>query len=314
MEIVITDGYTLNPGDLSWDAFHSLGTIEYYDRLAIDEVADRCKNASVIITNKTPINRQSIEAASHLKLIAVTATGYNIIDIVAAREKGVNVCNVPEYGTDSVAQHCFALLLELTNHTGIQAASVKSGDWVTAADWTYVQKPLIELKNKTLGIIGFGRIGRRTAELARAFGMQVIYYGGRSGADWAEALSLQEVFERSDVVSLHCPLKPDNLGFVNKELLSRMKPTAFLLNTSRGQLIHEHELADALNNNTIAGAALDVLSQEPPLANNPLLSAANCIITPHNAWICFEARSRLIQTTFDNVAAALNGHPQNLVN
>ena len=252
MEIVITDGYTLNPGDLSWDAFHSLGTIEYYDRLAIDEVADRCKNASVIITNKTPINRQSIEAASHLKLIAVTATGYNIIDIVAAREKGVNVCNVPEYGTDSVAQHCFALLLELTNHTGIQAASVKSGDWVTAADWTYVQKPLIELKNKTLGIIGFGRIGRRTAELARAFGMQVIYYGGRSGADWAEALSLQEVFERSDVVSLHCPLKPDNLGFVNKELLSRMKPTAFLLNTSRGQLIHEHELADALNNKTIA--------------------------------------------------------------
>ena len=314
MEIVITDGYTLNPGDLSWQTFHSLGTVKYYDRLPVNDITECCKNATVIITNKTPINRQTIEAAPNLKLIAVTATGFNIIDTITAREKGVDVCNVPEYGTDSVAQHCLALILELTNHVGSQAASVKAGDWVNAIDWTYVPSPLIELKNKTLGIIGFGRIGQRTAELAKAFGMKVIYNGGRSTVDWAQAVSLQEVFEKSDFISLHCPLKPANTGFVNKELLSKMKPTAYLINTSRGQLINEQDLADALNNKVLAGAALDVLSQEPPIPNNPLLRAAKCLITPHNAWISFEARSRLIATTFENITAALNGHPQNVVN
>lgn len=314
MQIIVTDGYTLNPGDLSWDAFKTLGEWILYDRTPENEVASRCAGASVIITNKTPVNRATIEAAKNLKLIAVTATGYNIVDTVAAREKGIAVCNVPEYGTDSVAQHTFALLLETANRTGLNARSVKEGDWAKSIDWCYSLAPLIELKDKILGIVGFGRIGQRTAELARAFGMRILFYGGRDRPDWARAVSLNELFEQSDWISLHCPVKADNQGFVNRDLLSRMKKTAFLINTSRGQLINEADLADALNKGIIAGAALDVLSKEPPPATNPLLTASNCVITPHVAWSSFEARKRLMQTTYENVAAALAGKPQNVVN
>jgi glycerate dehydrogenase len=314
MQIIITDGYTLNPGDLEWEPFKKLGALTLYERTPAGEMAGRCSGASVIITNKTPVTRETIEAAPDLRLIAVTATGYNVVDTVAARGKGVAVCNVPEYGTDSVAQHTFALILETANKVGLNALSVKQGDWARSIDWCYSRAPLIELKNKTLGIIGFGRIGQRTAELARAFGMRILFYGGRSRPDWAEAVPLNTVFEQSDWVSLHCPLRPDNLEFVDRALLSRMKKTAYLINTSRGQLINEADLADALNQGVLAGAALDVLSKEPPPANNPLLETATCLITPHNAWSTFEARKRLMQTTYENVAAGLAGKPQNVVN
>ncbi|MCW3090056.1 MAG: D-2-hydroxyacid dehydrogenase [Ferruginibacter sp.] len=314
MRIVITDGYTLNPGDLNWNAFDELGEVHYYDRTAAGEIIERCRNADIIITNKTPVNSEAIEAAKQLKLIAVTATGYNIIDIAAAKQRAILICNVPSYGTYSVAQHAFALLLELTNHVGINAASVQDGEWFRSADWCYTKQPLMELKDKTIGIIGLGKIGTQTAKIAMAFGMNVIYHHGKKAIKGATEVKLHELFMQADFISVHCPLTDSNKGFINKELLELMKPTAFLINTSRGQLIAEKELADALQNKKLAGAALDVLSQEPPLAEHPLIGLPNCIITPHNAWISFEARSRILQTTFENVKAALGGHPKNVVN
>ena len=314
MQIVITDGYTLNPGDLSWEAFEKLGELKYYDRTSATEIAGRCREANVIITNKTPITSDTINNATNLKLIAVSATGYNIVDIVAAKVKGVPVCNVPEYSTDSVAQHTFALLLELTNHVGKHAQSVENGEWVRSADWSYVKAPIMELSGKTIGIIGFGRIGQKVAEIAKAFGMNVIIYNKGKQSLLAASVTLQDLFTQSDMVSLHCPLKEDNYGFINGQLLSLMKPTAFLINTSRGQLINEQDLSDALLSKVLAAVALDVLSSEPPAANNPLHGLQNCIITPHNAWISFEARKRLMQTTLDNILAALSGKPVNVVN
>jgi glycerate dehydrogenase len=314
MQIVITDGYTLNPGDLSWKAFEKLGEIKYYDRTPVTETEARCRHAIVIITNKTPINSNTINTATNLKLIAVTATGYNIVDIHAAKNKGVLVCNVPEYGTNSVAQHTFALLLELTNHVGKHAQSVENGEWAHSADWSYVKAPIMELSDKTIGVVGFGRIGQKVAAIAKAFGMNVIVYNKGKQTTSAASVTLQELFAQSDVVSLHCPLNEDNKGFVNGQLLSLMKRTAFLINTSRGQLINEQDLAGALQHKVLAAAALDVLSAEPPSAGNPLVGLQNCIITPHNAWISFEARKRLMQTTLDNVLAALSGKPVNVVN
>jgi glycerate dehydrogenase len=314
MQIVITDGYTLNPGDLSWDDFEKLGDLKYYDRIPVNEVADRCREATVIITNKTPITAGTIYSATNLKLIAVSATGYNIVDIEAAKDKGVLVCNVPEYGTNSVAQHTFALLLELTNHVGKHAQSVAKGEWVRSADWSYVKAPIIELNDKTIGIIGFGRIGQKVATIAKAFGLNVIFYDKGKQSPLAASVTLEDLFAQSDVISLHCPLNEDNKGFVNRKLLSTMKPTAFLINTSRGQLINEEDLADALQRNMLAAAALDVLSTEPPAHTNPLINLQNCIITPHNAWISFEARKRLMETTLDNIFAALSGRPVNVVN
>lgn len=313
MKIVITDGYTLNPGDLSWEALTEFGEIEYYDRTAPEEAPSRCKFADVIIVNKTPITVDTINIAEQLKVIAVTATGYNIVDVAAARKKGVMVCNVPEYGTHSVAQHTFALILELTNRVGLHAGHVANGEWGSSPDFSFVKAPIIELKDKVLGIIGLGRIGRQTLEIAHALGMQVIHHGGSDPTQRARKVTLEELFTQSDFISLHCPLKPDNQGFVNKTLLSVMKPSAFLINTSRGQLINESDLADALTNSKIAGAALDVLSKEPPSPDNPLLKARNCIITPHNAWVSFEARQRIMKTTVDNIREALKGQPQNLV-
>ena len=314
MQIVITDGYTLNPGDLSWEPFEKLGELTYYERTPSTEVAERCRDATVIITNKTPITATTINTATNLKLITVTATGYNNVDIKAAKDKDVPVCNVPEYGTNSVAQHTFALLLELTNHAGKHAQSVENGDWVRSADWSYVKASIMELSGKIIGIIGFGRIGQKVAEIAKAFGMNVIIYNKGKQTPLATSVTLQDLFKQSDVVSLHCPLKEDNPGFINKQLLSLMKPTAFLINTSRGQLINEQDLADALHRNVPAAAALDVLSTEPPASTNPLIGLQNCIITPHNAWISFEARKRLMQTTLDNILAALSGNPVNVVN
>lgn len=314
MQIVITDGYALNPGDLSWRAFDQLGELVYYDRTLPDQAGERCSAADVIITNKTTINEETINAAINLKAIAVTATGYNIVDILAARRRGIPVCNVPEYGTDSVAQHAFALLLELANQVGRHARSVNEGEWQQSIDWCYAKTPLIELNDKTLGLIGFGRIAQQMTRIARAFGMEVIYYSRSAKSTLAKAVPIQTVFEESDFISLHCPLTPDNHSFINAKLLSLMKPTAYLINTARGQLIHEADLAAALRNGVLAGAALDVLAMEPPPAGHPLIGLPNCLITPHNAWMSREARQRIMQTTFENVKAALAGKPPNVVN
>jgi len=311
MKIVITDGYTLNPGDLSWKAFYEFGEVVYYDRTPAALVAERCKDATIIITNKTPVNAETISVATNLKTIAVTATGYNIVDAAAAKIKNILVCNVPVYGTDSVAQHTFALLLELTNHVGENSSSVKNGDWSKSADWCYSKAPIMELSSKTLGIVGFGRIGKQTAKIAEAFGMKIIY-NNRSAQ--TGSVSIETLFAESDFISIHCPLRPDNNAFINKKLFSLMKPTAFLINSSRGQLINEQDLAEALTSGKIAGAALDVLSVEPPPVDHPLINLPRCIITPHNAWLSFEARQRLMQVTLENVSCVIKGTPQNVVN
>jgi len=312
LKIVITDGHTLNPGDLSWESIEMFGEIELYPRTSPADVVRRCKDADIIVTNKTPVRAEAIRAAKHLKGIAVTATGYNIIDIAAAREVGVPVCNVPGYGTNSVAQHTFALILELASRVGMHAQSVAGGEWVRSEDFCYTVAPLIELYGKTLGIVGYGSIGKRVAEIAGCFGMRVIY-SASSREKYPDSVSLETVFRESDFISLHCPLTKSNEKFVNRSLLQLMKPSAFLVNTARGQLINEIDLRDALLTGTIAGAALDVLSTEPPPADNPLLGLQKCIITPHNAWCSLEARKRIMETTRQNIAAILAGKPVNVV-
>lgn len=313
MKIVITDGYTLNPGDLTWELFEKEGSVEYYDRTQPVETIARTFGADIIIANKTMINADVINAASHLKMIAVTATGYNNVDIEVAKKRKIVVCNVPGYGTQSVAQHTFALLLEFTNNAGVNAASVNRGEWANAKDWCYSVKPIVELNGKTIGIIGLGKIGKQVAAIANAFGMKVIYHGGNSNNSYCQKVSLYELFIQSDFISLHCPLTSANHAFVNKELLSLMKPTAFLINTARGALINEKDLSQVLYQNKIAGAALDVLSTEPPGKNHPLIGLSNCIITPHNAWISKEARQRIMDITLENIKAFIKGKPQNIV-
>jgi glycerate dehydrogenase len=315
MTIVITDGYTCNPGDLSWEGITQLGDTAIYDRTAPEEIINRCQYAEIVVTNKTPISKETIEQLPNLKLICVTATGYNIVDTAAARERNIPVCHVPAYGTYSVAQHTFALILHITNLVALHAESVRQGDWVRAADWSYTKSPLIELAGKTIGIVGMGNIGEQVGRMAIAFGMGVIYYSRRKkDVSFATYVNLDEIFKHADFISLHCPLTSENKHFVNNNLLSLMKPHAWLINTARGPLINEQDLADALNSGRIGGAALDVLSTEPPTADNPLLSAKNCIITPHNAWVTKEARGRIIKVTVENIQAFLNGKPQNVVN
>ncbi len=314
MKIIITDGYTLNTGDLSWAAFEKEATVEYYDRILPVETIAKTFGADIIITNKTIIDADVINAASHLKMIAVTATGYNNIDTAAAKKRGIIVCNVPGYGTQSVAQHTFALLLELTNNAGANAASVNKGEWASAKDWCYSVKPIIELNGKTIGIIGLGKIGMQVAAIANAFGMKVVYNGGKASEKYCRQVSLFDLFIQSDFISLHCPLTNANKEFVNKELLCLMKPTAYLINTARGALINEKDLSQVLYQNKIAGAALDVLSKEPPEKSHPLIGLSNCIITPHNAWISKEARQRIMDITLENIKAFLKGKPQNVVN
>ena len=314
MKIVALDSHTLNPGDLDWHDLAALGKLTTYDRTRAELITERSRDADIILTNKVPINKTVIDSLPELKLINVTATGYDIIDVIAAKQKGVIVCNVPAYGTASVAQHAFALLLELTNHVGRHAASTASGRWERSEDWCFTEAPIMELMGKTLGIVGFGNIGQQMANIASAFGMNVIYYSlHKKETAIAKFTDLETLFTESDVISLHCPLRKDNYQFVNGHLLKFMKKTAFLINTSRGSLIQEQDLANALNNNNLAGAALDVLSSEPPLSDNPLLITKNCIITPHNAWISKESRQRILDTTVININAFLKGSPVNVI-
>lgn len=314
MKIVVTDGYTLNPGDMQWDGIEQMGELKVYDRTSPELIIERCKDADILVINKTPLRKETLESLPKLKMIAVTATGYNIIDTAAAKEKDIIISNVPGYGTPSVAQHVFALLLELTNHVGFHNQSTAKGEWQRSKDWSYTLMPVKELSGKIFGIIGLGNIGQQVARVAIAFGMKVIYFNpGKRNFETAIPADLPTVFKEADVVSLHCPLKPDNNQFVNKDLLSSMKKTAFLINTARGQLINEADLTDALNNGVIAGAGLDVLSVEPPVNINPLFKAKNCIITPHIAWISREARERIMNTTIKNLKAFIEGKPINVV-
>ena len=308
MNIVVLDGYTLNPGDLSWDALRELGSCEIYDRSAPDEIVPRSTSAEIVLTNKVKLNGEYMSSVPTLKYIGVTATGYNIVDVAAARERKVIVTNVPTYGTQSVAQMTFALLLELTQHVGHHAQSVREGRWTRSPDFCYWDYPLIELDGLTLGVIGFGRIGKMVGQLAEAFGMKVLTYSRKQ-----PVAEMETLFRRSDIISLHCPLTPQTEHLVNEKRLAWMKPTAFLLNTSRGPLIDESALAKALNEGRIAGAGLDVLAVEPPTADNPLLRAKNCLITPHIAWATRAARSRLMEAVVENVRAFLAGESKNVV-
>lgn len=318
MRIVILDGYTENPGDLSWDGFESLGELTVYDRTTDHSmIAERIGDAEAVYTNKTPITKKTIQACPNLKYIGVLATGYNVVDVAAAREAGVIVTNIPTYGTDAVSQYAIALLLELCHHIGEHSDCVKKGDWTNNKDWCFWNHPLIELAGKTMGIIGFGRIGQGTARIAQALGMKVLAYDTfknealeNENCRYAE---LDEVLTQSDVVSLHCPLFPATQGIINKDTISKMKDGVLIINDSRGPLIVEEDLRDALNSGKVAGAAVDVVSTEPIEMDNPLLSVKNCIITPHIAWAPKESRQRLMDIAVDNLEAFIKGEPKNVV-
>ena len=316
MKIVVLDGYTLNPGDLSWQSLQQLGETIIYDRSTKNETADRIADADIVLTNKAILTGDIIDRASNLKYIGVVATGYNIVDMAAAARQNLTVTNVPAYGSASVAQLTFAIILELFTHVSDYAQSVKEGDWVRSKDFSYQRKTMTELKNKTLGIIGLGKIGKAVAAIALAFNMQVIASHKHPDRDFVNGVHFVDedtCFRESDIISLHCPLNDQNKYFVNRRLLALMKPTAILVNTSRGNLINEGDLAQALNTWQIAGAGLDVLSAEPPSAGNPLLHARNCLVTPHIAWATYESRSRLMHEVVKNVQAFLAGVPVNVV-
>lgn len=315
MRIVVLDGFTLNPGDLSWDELAALGQCEVFDRTAAEEVVSRAIKAQVLLTNKTVISKEHLARLPELKYIGVLATGTDVVDIAAASARGIVVTNVPAYGTASVAQATIALLLELSNHVGHHAHTTRQGLWSHNRDWCYWEQPLVELEGLTIGIVGFGRIGSAVGELARAFGMTIITCtpSVSSLPEWAKPVDLPALFRCSDVITLHCPLTPETRNMVNAEGLAVMKPTAFLLNTSRGALIDEAALAAALNAGSIAGAGLDVLSAEPPPADHPLLRARNCLVTPHQAWATRAARWRLMKKAANNVKAFIEGRQQNAV-
>jgi glycerate dehydrogenase len=314
-KIVVLDGHTLNPGDITWDNLAALGELTVYDRTPPEGVTERIGNAEIVFTNKSLLPAEAIKALPSLQYIGVLATGYNVVDIDAAREQSISVTNIPAYGTASVAQMTFALILELTQQPALHDASVHAGDWTECPDFCYWKKPLIELDGLTLGLVGYGEIGQAVARLGRAFGMKILVHTRTAGEEPdTQFVDCETVFRKSDVVSLHCPLTYENQGFVNAELLSQMKPTAFLVNTARGPLVDEAALAKALNEEQIAGAATDVLSVEPPPADNPLFGAKNLIITPHIGWATRAARERLMNIAADNLRAFLDGTPQNVVN
>ena len=314
MRIVVIDGHTLNPGDLSWKELHTYGDVVMFDRTPAEQITERCKNAEIILTNKVPISAITIAAANDLKLICVTATGFNIVDVDAASKRNILVCNVPAYGTSSVAQHTFALILELANRVGVNSSSVREGEWERSPDFCFSKGRITELQGKTMGIIGMGKIGTQVATLAAAFEMRVIYNSQtKKENNLATYAKLEEVFAQSDILSLHCPLTRNNNQFVNQNLLSKMKPSAWIINTSRGQLINEKDLADALDADQLGAAAFDVLSVEPPPTTNPLLRAKNCVVTPHTAWMSLEARKRILGVSVQNIDCYLKGEPQNLV-
>jgi glycerate dehydrogenase len=317
MRIVVLDGYPLNPGDLSWAALEALGACDIYDQTPPELVVERARQADIVVTNKVILSRETLERLPKLRFISVSATGYDVVDVVAARERDIPVSNVPTYGTASVAQMTFAHLLNLTQHVAYHAETVRRGRWVEADAWCYWDYPLVELKGLTFGVIGFGRIGRASAALAKAFGMKVIAYDAYvsdSGDPEIEMVDLDRIFGESDVVALHCPLTPDTEGLVDSRRLSQMKKSAFLINTSRGPVVNNADLAEALNDGAIAGAGLDVLNVEPPAPDNPLLQAKNVYITPHISWATRSARARLLQTAIANVQAFMEGEPVHIVN
>lgn len=315
-EIVVLDGHTLNPGDNPWTEIEALGNLTVYERTPPELTVERAANADVVLTNKVVLSAEVLRQLPRLRGIAVLATGVNVVDLAAARAANVVVCNVPAYGTMSVAQHTFALLLELTNHVGLNDRAVHDGKWTKSPDFAFSERPIHELDGSIFGIVGFGRIGAKVGEIARSFGMQVWAAESRTRAadpDWLRRVPLPELFAAADVVSLHCPLTPQTAGLVRRETLELMKPSALLVNTGRGGLVVERDLADALDSGRIAGAALDVLSTEPPAADNPLLSAKNCVITPHVAWLSLAARRRIMRITADNVRGILASRPINVV-
>ena len=320
MKIVVLDGYTENPGDLSWEELGKLGELTVYDRTSLTDEAEtiaRIGDAEIVFTNKTPITRKVLDACPGIRFISLLATGYNCVDYAYAREKGIPVTNVPTYGTASVGQFAIALLLEICHHIGHHDASVHAGNWERCADWCYWDYPLIELDGKTMGIIGFGRIGQTTGRIARAMGMEVLAYDSHpsdAGRAIAEYVDLDALLARSDVVALHCPLFPETEGIINRETIAKMKDGAILLNNSRGPLVVEQDLADALNAGKLAAAGLDVVSTEPIRGDNPLLKAKNCIITPHISWAPKESRQRIMDCAVSNVKAFLAGSPVNVVN
>ena len=320
MKIVVLDGYTENPGDLSWEELGKLGELTVYDRTSLTDEAEavaRIGDAEIVFTNKTPITRKVLDACPGIRFISLLATGYNCVDYAYAREKGIPVANVPTYGTASVGQFAIALLLEICHHIGHHDASVHAGNWERCADWCYWDYPLIELDGKTMVIIGFGRIGQTTGRIARAMGMEVLAYDSHpsdAGRAIAEYVDLDALLARSDVVALHCPLFPETEGIINRETIAKMKDGAILLNNSRGPLVVEQDLADALNAGKLAAAGLDVVSTEPIRGDNPLLQAKNCIITPHISWAPKESRQRIMDCAVSNVKAFLAGSPVNVVN
>jgi len=323
VKIVVLDGYTLSPGDLSWEGLEKIGDLKVYDRTSYDlsgqdKIIERAKDAEVLFVNKTPITREALDQMPKLKFIGVLATGYNIVDVEAAKEKGIVVTNIPTYGTTAVAQMAFALLLEMCHHVWEHSEAVKKGDWTNNPDWCFWNYPLIELADKTMGIIGFGRIGQTVGKIAQAFGMKVLafdsYQNKALESDTLKYVELDELLAESDVISLHCPLFESTKGIINKNTIAKMKKNAMLINTSRGPLVVEEDLAEALNSGRIAGAAVDVVSSEPIKGDNPLLKAKNIIITPHISWAPKESRKRLMDIAIDNLEKFLAGTPVNVVN
>lgn len=318
MKIVILDGHAINPGDLSWDALRGLGELEIFDRTPGDAIVTRAREADVLLTVRTPLVARTLKQLKRLRYVGAIFTGYDEIDLKAARELNVLVTNVPTYGTASVAQLVFALLLELCHHVALHSAATHAGEWSRSPDFSFWRTPLVELQGKTMGIVGFGRIGQHVAEIAIAMGMRVIAADAdrKEVPDWPgfRWCEVDELMAAADVVSLHCPLLPQTRRIINASSLSKLRPSSFLINTSRGPLVVEQDLADALNDGRLAGAAVDVLSSEPPPLDNPLLLAKNCIVTPHIAWATKEARARLIESAATNLRAFLDGRPVNVVN
>ncbi|ABR49103.1 D-isomer specific 2-hydroxyacid dehydrogenase, NAD-binding [Alkaliphilus metalliredigens QYMF] len=323
MKIVVLDGYTLNPGDLSWEGLEKMGDLTVYDRTSYDlsgqdKIIERVGDAEVVFTNKTPITKEALNEMPNLKFIGLLATGYNVVDVEAAKEKGVIVTNVPTYGTTAVSQMTFALLLELCHHAGDHSDEVKKGSWTNNPDWSFWNYPLVELADKTMGIIGYGRIGQAVGKIAQAFGMNVVAYSRSQNkaleSDTFKYVGLDELLAESDVISLHCPLFESTQGIINKDTIAKMKKKVRIINTSRGPLVVEEDLAEALNSGRIAGAAVDVVSSEPIKANNPLLQAKNIIITPHISWAPRESRIRLMDVAISNLEKFMEDNPVNVVN
>lgn len=309
--IVLLDGFTLNPGDLDWSGFEALGTLVVYDRTSLDKIVERIGDAAIVVTNKTPIDSKVLDACPNIRYIGVLATGYNVVDVAAASARGIVVTNIPTYGTTAVAQYVFALLLELCHHVGEHGRAVKAGRWANSEDFCFWDYPLIELAGKTMGIIGLGRIGRSTARIASALGMRVLafdaYEDPGAKAEGIVYVPLDDLLRNSDVISLHCPLTDQTKGMVNRQSISRMKDGVLIINTSRGPLIVEKDLAEALDSGKVGGAAVDVVATEPPAADNLLVASENCIVTPHIAWAPRESRKRLMDIAVDNLAVFLQG-------